>query len=129
MKEIAVNKGGRPKAVLSDDQTAQVETLAAVLSVAQIADYFGISENTFTAIRERQPEVLEAYKRGKAKAISDVATGLLNKALGGDTTSAIFYLKTQAGWREVSKLDISSEDGSMTPKPTVIRLIGRDDQS
>ncbi|PWE30003.1 hypothetical protein DDZ14_16320 [Maritimibacter sp. 55A14] len=45
------------------------------------------------------------YKRGKAKAIAHVANGLLQKARAGDTTSTIFYLKTQAGWWETVGLD------------------------
>jgi len=92
--------GGRPLVVFDADKLAQVEKLAAVLSKAQLADYFDISENTFRAIEERQPEVSEAYKRGKAKAIGNVATNLIQQAQAGNTTAAIFYLKTQAGWKE-----------------------------
>ena len=35
-----INKGGRPKIVLTDEQKREVETLAAVLTTEQIADYF-----------------------------------------------------------------------------------------
>lgn len=92
----------RPVILLSPDQVREVETLAALLSEDQIADYFGICRTTFRAIRARDPEVDEHYKRGKAKAIAHVANGLLQKARAGDTTSMIFYLKTQAGWRETA---------------------------
>jgi hypothetical protein len=54
---------------------------------------------------DRNPEISERYKKGKAKAIRDVANGLRQQALSGDTTSAIFYLKTQAGWRETDRKD------------------------
>lgn len=107
--------GGRPRKKLSDEQLAQVEALGSVLSIEQIADYFGIAKNTFYAIMERQPDVSERYKKGKAKAIGSVAKGLLQKAQSGDTASAIFYLKTQAGWKETQKLDHTSSDGSMSP--------------
>ncbi|WP_287432361.1 hypothetical protein [Maritimibacter sp.] len=90
----------RPRIVLTEDQCREVETLAALLNQDQIADYFGIARNTFRAICERDEEVLARYKRGKAKAIAHVANGLLQKARAGDTTSSIFYLKTQAGWRD-----------------------------
>lgn len=90
----------RPQILLTEEQCREVETLAALLNQDQIADYFGIARNTFRAICERDEEVFERYKRGKAKAIAHVANGLLQKARAGDTTSAIFYLKTQAGWRE-----------------------------
>jgi len=93
-----------PKSItLTDEQRQEVETLAALLSQDQIADYFGICRRTFQAIRERDPDVDARYKRGKSKAIAHVARGLLMKARGGDTTSSIFYLKTQAGWRETER--------------------------
>ena len=98
---------GRPAIILTPDQVREVETLAALLSQDQIADYFGIARNTFRAICDRDPEVLERYKKGKAKAIAHVANGLLQKARAGDTTSAIFYLKTQAGWRERAEIEHS----------------------
>lgn len=89
----------------------EVETLAALLNQDQIADYFGIARNTFRAICERHEEVLARYKRGKAKAIAHVANGLLQRARAGDTTSSIFYLKTQGGWRETSNLEHQAGPG------------------
>ena len=55
----------------------------------------------------RDPGISERYKRGKAKAIAHVARGLLQKARSGDTVSSIFFLKTQAGWRETAKVEHS----------------------
>ena len=103
---------GRPRKDLTDEQKIQVEALAACLSQEQIADYFGITRPTFAAIIERDEEVSLRYKRGKAQAISDVAGGLLQMAKAGDTASAIFYLKTQAGWRETSKFEHTGADGT-----------------
>lgn len=96
---------------LTDEQKAQVEALAAYLTQEQIADYLGVSRQTFIAIMDRDPSVSLHYKRGKANAISAVANGLLQKAREGDNTAAIFYLKTQAGWRETQKLEHSGPDG------------------
>lgn len=109
------NKGGRPPFTFNDEQIVQIEALGAVLSLAQMADYFGIALNTFHAACERQPEVLERYKRGQAKAIGSVAQSLLMQAREGNLTAAIFYLKTRAGWRETQVVDNVSSDGSMTP--------------
>ena len=111
---------GRPRKTLTEDQRAQVEALAAYLSQDQIADYFGITRPTFAAMIERDADISLRYKRGKAKAIGAVAQGLLQKARGGDTASTIFYLKTQAGWRETNHIDHTSSDGSLAP--THIRL-------
>lgn len=90
-----------PKArALNAEELSQVEALASVLTSEQIADYFGIGRTTFYDIMERQPEVSERYKRGRAKAVGSVAKGLLQKAQSGDNAAMMFYLKTQAGWRE-----------------------------
>jgi len=115
-----VDKGGRPMIVFDADQVAQVEALASVLNMEQIADYFSIAENTFLALKKRQPEVFAAYKRGRAKAISDVGGGLLSKALDGDTASAIFYLKTQAGWREKTEVEHSGEIKNTAPSINLV---------
>jgi len=103
------NKGGRPAVVLSNEQIAQVESLAAYLTCEQIADYFGISHITFQEIRARQEQVSFAYKKGKVKTIVDIAGSLISKARDGDTLSQIFYLKTQAGWSEKQVIETSNQ--------------------
>jgi hypothetical protein len=101
----------RPQVELTPEQVLQVETLASVLSQEQIADYLGIAKSTFQAILDRDPVVFGHYKKGKSKAIASVAQGLLKKALNGDTASAIFYLKTQAGWAETKRHEV---DGNLS---------------
>tara|TARA_R110000803_G_scaffold157853_1_gene222139 strand:+ start:2232 stop:2612 length:381 start_codon:yes stop_codon:yes gene_type:complete len=92
--------GGRPLVVLDSSQINQVEALASVLTKGQVADYFGICENTLRAIEERQPEVSEAYKRGRVKQCFNMGTNLITLAKAGNVAANIFYLKTQAGWKE-----------------------------
>ena len=99
----------RPAVMLSPEQVREVETLAALLSQEQIADYLGMARSTFHALCAREPEVAESYRRGKAKAVAHVANGLLQKARAGDRTAAIFYLKTQGGWRETEGVAHSFE--------------------
>lgn len=94
------NNRGRPKAVLSDEQISQIEELSDRLTTEQIADYLGIGRTTFYALMQRDPRISERYKRGRAKAIVSVCGSLRAKIDMGDTTAMLFYLKTQAGWRE-----------------------------
>lgn len=115
--------GGRPKIVLTPEQIIEVGALAAVLSQEQIADYFGIGRTTFFEICERQPDVYEQYKKGKARAIGTVAKGLVKQAMDGNTSAAMFYLKTQAGWRETSVQEITGKDGATLQAP-VFNIVG-----
>ena len=95
---------------LTEAQRAEVETLAAVLNAEQIADYFGIGRTTLFALMDRDPDIAERYKRGKARAIGAIAQSLISKARGGDTACMIFYLKTQAGWRETTAIQHQAPD-------------------
>lgn len=92
--------GGRPLTMLTDAQRAEVETLSAVLNAEQIADFLGIGRTTFFALLNRDEDLSERYKRGKARAIGAVAQSLVTKARAGNVTAMIFFLKTQGGWRE-----------------------------
>ena len=105
---------GRKPKELTEEQTVQVEALAAYLTQDQIADYFGMTRPTFAAMIERNEDISLRYKRGKAKAIGAVAQNLIKKAREGDNACMMFYLKTQAGWRETNQVDHTSSDGSMS---------------
>tara|TARA_R110000823_G_scaffold203197_1_gene334043 strand:+ start:10479 stop:10847 length:369 start_codon:yes stop_codon:yes gene_type:complete len=94
--------GGRPIVVFDDKDISQIEALAAVLNKEQIADYFGIDQNTLRAVEKRQPEVFHALKKGKVKAVAGAGMNLLAQSRRGITTATIFYLKMQGGkdWKE-----------------------------
>jgi hypothetical protein len=107
---MSESQNGRPPAVLSPKQIDQVEALAAVCTKSQMAAYFGMTEKTFRAVEERQPEVSTAYRTGRAKAIANVGSVLYEKALSGDIRAIQFYLKTQAGWAEKSYIELSKAE-------------------
>jgi len=94
------DEGGRPPFVFSPDQLIELGALAAVLTKGQVADYFGICENTLRAAEKRQPEVSEAYKRGRVSQCASMGNNLIQLARDGNVAANIFYLKTQAGWKE-----------------------------
>lgn len=121
-KKKTSNKGGRPKTELTAKQAGQVEALASVLNIQQIADYFGISEKTFDRILERDPNVLSLYKKGRQKAVKDVGKGLLQKAKEGNIVAQMFYLKTQAGWKETQAFEHSGPEGKPIESETQIKL-------
>jgi DNA-binding CsgD family transcriptional regulator len=105
----------RPIIKLTAEQAEEVESLAAVLNQEQIADCLEISVDTFQRILKRDEAVLRSYKKGKSKAIASVGANLIAQAKEGNVAASIFYLKTQAGWKETQTLDHKSSDGSMSP--------------
>ncbi len=117
--------GGRPMKTISPEQTEEVEKLASMLNKKQIAEYYGMTEKTFRAVEERQKEVFTAYKRGKSKAIVSVAGNLIKQAQNGNTSAAIFYLKTQAGWKETERHELVGADDE--PLVWKIRIMGEED--
>ena len=92
--------GGRPPRKFTVEEITQVEALAAVLTKGQVADYFDITEKTFREIEKRQPEVSTAYKKGRVKQCASMGNNLVQLAKEGNVAANIFYLKTQAGWKE-----------------------------
>ena len=98
------------KIILTDEQIAQVEALAAYLSINEIADYLGISSRSFYEIKHRQPKVLAAYKMGAAKACSFVGSTLMGFIREKENTAsklnaATFYLRTKGKWAAEPKND------------------------
>lgn len=99
----------------------------------ELADFFGVSEQTLNKWKKDYPEFLEALKKGKDVADSNVASKLYNRAIGydfeethivrkdgmivgekhitkhqpADTTAAIFWLKNRQPdkWRDRKELD------------------------
>jgi len=92
------NKGGRPLIKLTNEQLEELKMIAPVCTLQEIADYFGFSIDTFKRLKSRDEEVLRIYKKAKIQAKAMVGGSLMKKALAGDTTAAIFYMKTQGGW-------------------------------
>ena len=80
---MEIVKGGRPVKVLTETEVTKLEALACCLTKSQVADYFGMTEKTLRAIEERQPEVNTAYRKGRAKAVGDVASSLYELSLEG----------------------------------------------
>ena len=108
--ELVKDVGGRPQKSLSEQQVQEVKTLAGVLSKQQLAAYFGMCENTLNEICKRQPEVFDAYRRGRAETTVQVVSALMDAIQRGDMRAIQFWLKTQAGWSEKHQLEIAKAE-------------------
>jgi ribosomal protein S20 len=59
-------------------------------------------------------------RKGNLESTAKVAQTLYEKAISGDTTCMIFWLKTRGGWRETDRLDVNVK-GEIT-KQFVFRI-------
>lgn len=114
----------------------------------QIADFFGVSEQTVNNWKQAHPEFLESLRSGKELADANVAASLYQRAMGysheavkiaasptgehvavpyverypPDTTAAIFWLKNRRPdlWRDRHTQEISGPNGG--PIETVSKI-------
>lgn len=87
---------GRPKWIPDELTCRKAREMASRgLTVAQIADCLGVSDATVYERQKEYPEFLEAIKRGRSEGINQVTNKLFEKAVDGDNTCMIFYLKTR----------------------------------
>lgn len=97
--------------VFTKEEIKECFDLAPSLTKQQLADYFGCCFNTLKRAMERQPEFGEAYRKGKALAIAQMAGSLQMKGIEGDVNAAKFWLSHQAGWTETKRTEVSGRDG------------------
>ena len=96
----------------------QVESLAANgLTQEQIASALGISERTLRSRKGEIADFADAIKRGKAKGIALVTNKLMESIKGGNMTGMIFFLKTQAGWKETNVQEHTGANGTALQAP------------
>ena len=92
----SIKKVGRPKFVVTKEMCDKAEAYAAQgLTQEQIAMALGIGLSTLYEKQNEFTEFAEAIKRGKGKGIQTITNRLYEKALEGDNTAMIFYLKTR----------------------------------
>lgn len=73
----------------------------------EVAQRLGISADSLIEYKKRFSEFSECLKNTRAYVDGKVENALLNRALAGDTTAMIFWLKNRRPkeWRETSTLD------------------------
>jgi hypothetical protein len=108
----APKKTGRKKIEFSDEMIRKIETLAAQgMSQDQISYALGISKGTYFKEKRNNPTINDVWSRGKAMGIAKVSNALFQAAMGGNVTAMIFWLKANAGWRDVSSVEMTGKDG------------------
>lgn len=74
-----------------------------------------------TLVKHYKAEIEE----GRIDANASIAQTLFQQAKEGNTTAAIFWLKTRAGWKETNGLEVTGQDGAPLNSPIIV--IGTDE--
>lgn len=102
------------------------EPTRATRELVQLHAMVGTRQETIAEIIGIDPKTLRKHYRdeldqSKARANATIGGALFNKAKAGDTTAMIFWMKTQAGWRETQNIDHTTAGESIAP--TVIEIV------
>ena len=112
---------GNPPFVPTQEQRDNVSAWVKVTSADVIAGQLGISRDTLD--RHFKTEL----SLGRFQAVAKVGTKLLEKALQGNMTAMIFYLKTQGKWSQ--RLELSGPGGGAIPTVDLSNfLAGKSDE-
>ena len=68
------------------------------MTYTQLSELLGISVSTFNRHRKSNPDMDRILSQAKSNVANKIAQTLVNKALSGDNTCMIFWLKSQCGW-------------------------------
>lgn len=105
-------RGPEPEWVITPEVIEKISEMAGIMTHQQMYHYFGVSKSTWYRRIAESPETLDIIKKGKPKKILKAANCLLDAMTRGGkeaVTAAIFYLKTQAGWSEKQKVELSQK--------------------
>jgi hypothetical protein len=78
---------------------------------ADLERYFAVGKRTINDWKIAHPDFADALNSGKEVADGKVARALYDKAVGGDTTAMIFWLKNRQkhAWRDRHEIDHSGK--------------------
>lgn len=124
---------GRPTNYKSEYDKAVYKLCLLGAIDTQIADFFGVSEQTINIWKKKHPKFIESIRAGKLQADAEIASKLYHRASGyehpedkifcnngeittvktikhypPDTVAAIFWLKNRANWRDKQELDVDA---------------------
>lgn len=146
---VAKRAGGRPSKYKAEYAEQAKKLCKLGMIDKELAEFFGVSEQTLNAWKKAHPEFLESLKGGKALADAEVAAKLFHRATGyehpdsdikvinnkvvitpmvkhypPDTTAAIFWLKNRQPkkWRDKPE-GTDGEDDKPIPAKVVVNVV------
>lgn len=115
------NKGGCPRIELTDAQLEELKILSVTCTLNEIADYFGITRETFRQMRIRDEKVSSHYKKGLINAKKMVGNKIFKRAvLSDDLTAQIYWMNHRGGWlKELNNKDEEVKDNKLEISVTI----------
>lgn len=112
----------RPQFQPTDEDRALVEQLAAFgIPVESMTLFVKTKEGKPISERTLRKHFVKELDQGELKANVKVAQTLFKKAINGDTTSMIFWLKTRARWKESpQRVELTGKDGGPVEQKTTV---------
>ena len=112
----------RPQFQPTDKDRALVEQLAA-FGIPVTSMTLFVKDKAGKSISEKtlRKHFAKELDQGELKANVKVAQTLFKKAISGDTTSMIFWLKTRARWKESpQRVELTGKDGGPVEQKTTV---------
>lgn len=118
------------RAKIELDVEAVEREAARGLAEYQVAAVLGVSADTMTRCKREQPGVAEALERGRATAIGVIENVMFESAKQAATTpsyqtSAIFWLKARAGWKDRTVIEHEVSDERARTRDEIAERIQR----
>lgn len=87
----------------------------------------GTQEQIASSLKITRPTLIKYFRKeldeGLFSANLSVGMSLYRKAMAGDNTCMLFWLKCRAGWRETDRLELTGADGEpFNPVPIVVKF-------
>lgn len=99
----------------TDEARKLVKSLAAVgIKHVDIASKLDITHETLNKYYKTELD------DGRIDANAAIGQTLFQQAKNGNTSAAIFWLKTRAGWKETNTYEVTGEDGQPLQSPIII---------
>jgi hypothetical protein len=104
------NPVGRPSEYLPEYNTQVYKLCLLGATDKELADFFGVSEQTVNAWKINYPDFLESLKKGKEKADMEIAESLYERAKGYEITrEQAFKVKDANGNEDIKVVPVTEE--------------------
>lgn len=102
--------------IITPEIIAEIEEMSGNgLTEQQIHRYYGLGHTYWNKLKKLNKDVRRAVWKGKSSTIKFVAGCVMDRIRAGDLVAMMFYLKTQAHWREKTTINVKGDVKSKNP--------------